>query len=200
MITVGLTGNIGSGKSTVARYLEKLGARIIDADQVARAVVTPGKPALTEIVEHFGSTVLNPDGTLNREKMAAIIFADPSARAKLNSITHPRIGAAIRQEIERRRQDTEVLVLEAPLLIEAGLQQGLDEIWVVKISEEEHLKRVRARDNLTTEEAMARLKAQLPQEEKLKYADRVIDNSGTPEQTKKQVERYWNALLEKADL
>jgi len=198
MIIIGLTGNIGSGKSTVARHLKKLGAKVIDADQVARAVVAPGEPALAEIVEQFGPAVLNPDGTLNRSKMGAIVFADPSARAKLNSITLPRIRSAIRREIERHRPDTRVLVLEAPLLIEAGLRQGVDEIWVVKINEAEQLKRVRERDNLTAEEAVMRLKAQLPQEEKLKYADRIIDNSGTPEETEKQVERHWKALLKKA--
>ncbi|RJQ30550.1 MAG: dephospho-CoA kinase [Peptococcaceae bacterium] len=195
---IGLTGNIGSGKSTVAHYLKKLGAKVIDADQVARAVVAPGQPALAEIVEHFGPAVLNPDGTLNRSKMGSIVFADPSARAKLNSITHPRIGSAIRREIERLRPDTQVLVLEAPLLIEAGLRQAVDEIWVVKINEAEQLKRVRERDDLTVEEAVARLNAQLPQEEKLKYADRIIDNSGAPEETEKQVKCYWKALLKKA--
>lgn len=201
MLVIGLTGNIGSGKSTVARRLESLGAKVIDADRVAREVVLPGAPALREIVDTFGPEVLKSDGTLDRKKLGAIVFADPAARAGLNGITHPRIKEAIRRRIAEysshasSRAGGGVLVIEAPLLIEVGLHREVDEVWVVKIDEEEQIRRLARRDNLTPEEARLRFAAQLPQAEKLKYARRVIDNSGDPAETIKQVDRHWSDFL-----
>lgn len=201
MLVIGLTGNIGSGKSTVARRLESLGAKVIDADQVAREVVQPGTPALKEIVESFGPDILNREGALDRKKMGAIVFSDQAARARLNTITHPRIKEAIRREIDQLGAHVEsctcsgVVVLEAPLLIEVGLHHDVDEIWVIKVNENEQIKRLMERDALTPDEALSRIAAQLPQEEKLKYARRVIDNSGDPEETKKQVDRHWASFL-----
>lgn len=201
MPVIGLTGNIGSGKSTVAQHMEKLGAKVIDADKVAREVVLPGSPALEDIVKSFGSDVLNLDGTLDRKKMGAIVFADPQARIRLNEITHPRIKEAIRKEIEKHKAGTashvrhKVLVIEAPLLIEVGLHHVVDEVWVVKINEHEQIQRLLERDNLTPAEARLRFAAQLPQKEKLKYARRVVDNSGNLSETKKQVYCHWNDFL-----
>lgn len=201
MLVIGLTGNIGSGKSTVSRRLESLGAKVIDADRVAREVVIPGTPALKEIVRSFGPDILNSDGTLDRKKMGDIVFNDPGARAKLNGITHPRIKEAIRLEIEKLNLHPDsctcdgVVVLEAPLLIEVGLHHQVDEIWVVKIDKKEQVERLIERDDLTAEEARRRIAAQLPQEEKLKLARRVIDNSGDPEQAIKQVDRHWADFL-----
>lgn len=201
MLVIGLTGNIGSGKSTVARRLESLGAKVIDADQVAREVVLPGTPALEEIVKSFGPGVLNSEGELDRKKMGNIVFADPQARARLNEITHPRIKEAIRREIEKNSVNADsctcggVVVMEAPLLIEVGLHHDVDEIWVVKVDEDEQIERLAERDGLTPAEARRRIAAQLPQEEKLKYARRVIDNSGDPVETKKQVDRHWTDFL-----
>ncbi len=200
MIVIGLTGNIGSGKSTVARRLEELGARIIDADKVARQVVVPGSPCLEEIALEFGRGILNARGELDRKKMADVVFADPQARTRLNNIIHPWITREIRQEVSRFKNNQDspgaagVLVLDAPLLIEAGLEQQVDEIWVVKVNLREQLLRLARRDGLEPREVLNRLDAQMPQEEKLKYARRVIDNSGKPEDTIKQVDQHWHDL------
>ena len=197
MIVIGLTGGIGSGKSTVSRKLKDLGATVIDADQVARDVVKPGTPASREIVQAFGSGILNDDGTLNRKKLGALVFQDPAARAVLNQITHPWIKEAIFGEVEkyRRQPDSnQIVVVEAPLLIEVGLHHGLDEIWVVQVDERVQLERLMNRDGITAAEARQRIASQLPQAEKLKYATRVIDNSGSEAETKKQVARHWASL------
>lgn len=194
MPVIGLTGNIGSGKSTVAKQLESHGAKVIDADQVARAVVQPGTPALEEIIESFGRGVLNNKGELDRKKMGDIVFADPQARARLNAITHPRIKEAIHRELETfaGKAGPEVLVLDAPLLIEVGLDHIVDEVWVVKVEEEAQIKRLAKRNGLNPAEVRRRIAAQLPQGKKLKYARRIIDNSGDPADTKKQVDRHWS--------
>lgn len=201
MIVIGLTGNIGSGKSTVSRKLKALGAVVIDADQVARDVVEPGTPALREIVRTFGESILNDDGTLDRKKLGAVVFANPDARARLNGITHPRIEEAIAREKEKYRNlhgaDNTVLVIEAPLLLEAGLDRDMDEIWVVGIDEEVQVKRLAERDNVLLDEARRRIASQLPQAEKLKAATRVIDNSGSRAETEKQVVRHWEELMSK---
>jgi dephospho-CoA kinase len=197
MIVIGLTGNIGSGKSTVSRKLKDLGATVIDADQVARDVVKPGTPALRKIVQTFGNGILNDDGTLNRKKLGALAFQDPAARAVLNKITHPWIKEAILGEVEKYRRQpasNQIVVVEAPLLIEVDLHHGLDEIWVVQVDERVQLERLMNRDGITAAEARQRIASQLPQAEKLKYATRVIDNSGSEDETKKQVARHWASL------
>ena len=197
MIVIGLTGGIGSGKSTVSRKLKDLGATVIDADQVARDVVKPGTPALRKIVQAFGSGILNDDGTLNRKKLGALAFQDPAARAVLNQITHPWIKEAILGEVEKYRRQpasNQIVVVEAPLLIEVDLHHGLDEIWVVQVDERVQLERLMNRDGITAFEASQRIASQLPQAEKLKYATRVIDNSGSEAETKKQVARHWASL------
>ncbi|KUK82252.1 MAG: Dephospho-CoA kinase [Pelotomaculum thermopropionicum] len=196
MPVIGLTGNIGSGKSTVARRLKKLGAKIIDADQVAREAVRAGTPALKEIVANFGAEVLNTDGNLDRKRLGAIVFTDPRARARLNQITHPRINETILREIKKHRLNQsprrkEVLVIDVPLLLETGLELEVDEVWVVKINEDKLVKRLAERDALMPDEILKRLEAQMPQEEKLKYARRVIDNNGELQETEKQVDRHW---------
>lgn len=198
MFTIGLTGNIGSGKSTVSRYLAGQGAVIIDADQVAREVVRPGTPALAEILAVFGSGVLNRAGSLDRKKLGAIVFSDPQAMARLNAITHPRIVAAVAGEKQKLANSAgaadRLLVIDAPLLIEVGLQQSVDEVWVVTVDEQQQIARLMARDGLSEEAARARIAAQMPQAEKLNYARRVIDNSGSPEETRKQVARHLAAI------
>lgn len=201
MIVIGLTGNIGSGKSTVARRLAGLGAKTIDADQVARKVVLPGSACLEEIVREFGRSILNDQGELDRKKMGDVVFADPEARTRLNNIIHPWITEEIRGEITRFKKRPEllgsagVLVVDAPLLIETGLQHNVDEVWVVKVDLKEQLQRLARRDGLAPEDVMNRLDAQLPQEEKLKYARRIIDNSGEPDATIKQTDRHWADLM-----
>lgn len=201
MIVIGLTGNIGSGKSTVTRRLKELGAYAIDADQVAREVVLPGSPALQEIAKHFGSEVLDGAGALDRKKMGSIVFGDPEAMEKLNNITHPTIKAEINRQIELCRKKNKngsgpgVLVVDAALLIEVGLEQSANEVWVVKIDLDKQVERLTARDGLTPEEALRRIAAQLPQDEKLKFAIRVIDNSGNKNETIKQVDRHWENMI-----
>lgn len=197
MPVIGLTGNIGSGKSSVARLLRELGAKVVDADQVAREVVLPGAPALAELTGVFGPGILDAAGSLDRKKMGAVVFDDPSARARLNQITHPRIKETIDRVIASFRPDpyasspAGVLVIEAPLLIEVGLDRQVDEIWVVKVDEDKQIERLVERDDLDVGDVVKRIDAQLPQAEKLKFANRVIDNSGDFTDTKKQVEKNW---------
>ncbi len=201
MPVIGLTGSIGSGKSTVARHLQKLGARVVDADQIAREVVEPGSEALREIARVFGPGFINSDGSLNRQKMAEAVFSDPGALARLNAITHPRITAVIKREIEKHRSKTHsqtgepALVIDAPLLIETGLHRYVDEVWVIKVEENSLLQRAAARDRTSLNEVRKRLGTQMPQEDKLKYATRVIDNSKSLSYTLEQVEKHWRDFL-----
>ncbi|SMB99112.1 dephospho-CoA kinase [Thermanaeromonas toyohensis ToBE] len=196
MIVIGLTGGIGAGKSTVARFLKELGAKVIDADVVARKVVEPGKPAWEEIRDIFGPQYLNPDGTINRRALGNLIFNDAQARAKLNAITHPQIKAEILKEIERYRGEEPkgVVVIEAPLLLEARMEDMVDEIWVVTAPEEVRLQRLMERDNLSQEEALKRIRAQLPEEIRVKYATRIINTRGNLEATRAAVRAAWEEL------
>lgn len=196
MIVIGLTGGIGAGKSTVGRFLKELGAKVIDADAVARKVVEPGKPAWEEIRAIFGPQYLNPDGTINRRALGNLIFNDTQAREKLNAITHPKIKAEILKEIEvyRKEEPTGIVVVEAPLLLEAGMEDMVDEIWVVTAPEEVRLQRLMERDNLSPEEALKRIRAQLPEETKVKYATRIIDTRGNLEATWAAVLAAWEEL------
>jgi len=192
---IGLTGGIASGKSAVSAMLKDLGAKVINADLVSRQVVEPGKPAWQQIVDEFQESILNKDGTINRKKLGEIVFSDPAKLDRLNKITHPYIIAEIEQQIAEHRASGEgVLVLEAPLLLELGLERMVDEVWVVAVKPEVQLKRLMERDKLSVKEAQLRIESQMPLEEKLKKADRVIDNSGTLQETWDQVERIWSSL------
>ncbi len=192
MAVVGLTGNIGSGKSTVARVLKELGALVIDTDRVARDVVAPGTPALQKIADTFGPQVLNPDGTLNRQQVAEIVFTDSQARERLNGIVHPEIRKVLLQAIADYRKSgaAPLLVIEAPLMIETGLHLLMDEVWLVTVAPATQLARVTARDG-SEEEARRRMNAQMPQEEKIPLARRIIDNSGDLDATRRQVLQAW---------
>jgi dephospho-CoA kinase len=195
MVVIGLTGGIASGKSTVSDMLSALGALIIDTDKLSREVMLPGKPAWQEIVDRFGKEILDADGQINRKCLGQIIFADSQARTELERITHPRIEAEAMAVINNaQRCGCERVVLDAPLLIEVGWQNKVDVVWVVFVDEQAQLNRLIQRDNISYEDAMARINAQLSLAEKLKYADVVIDNSDSKEQTRKQVIRAWNAL------
>ncbi len=193
MKVIGLTGDAGSGKSTVARILKDLGAAVIDADQVARTLTVPGSPVLNEIVGTFGEEVLNPDGTLDRPRLAARVFAAPEDRARLNQITHPPVLAILKREINRVRRGRGVLVVEIPLLLETGMQSLVDEIWVVTADRPVKLARLEAR-GVNPELAARILAAQMPQEEKIKHAHRIIDNNGSLTSTREQVIKYWTEL------
>jgi dephospho-CoA kinase len=193
MFIIGLTGGIATGKSTVVEMLRCKGALIIDADQLAREVVEPNQTAWREIVNWLGDLVLLPDQNLDRAKIAELVFGDPEKLKILNAIIHPRVGTRILEltrEIEKANPNA-VIVYDIPLLIEAGMQEMVDLILLVYAPRELQLKRLIERDNLTPVEAELRLVAQLPIDEKKRFAHRIIDNSGSLAETEKQVERFW---------
>jgi dephospho-CoA kinase len=192
MRVLGLTGGIGSGKSVVAQMFARLGAAVIDADQLAREVVEPGQPALAEIATTFGPDVLLPDGHLDRPKLAAIIFADPAARAKLDAITHPRIQVRMDEEIKARRAGPGILIVDIPLLYENDRTHSVERVIVVWVDPQTQLRRIRQRDGLSADAARQRIAAQMPLEAKRARADHVIDNSGNREDTRRQVEAIYH--------
>ena len=188
MRVLGLTGGIGSGKTMVGAMFTELGAELIDADQMAREVVEPGQPALDEIVTSFGRDILLPDGRLDRRTLAGIVFADASARARLNAITHPRIRERMDAAIAARRDRAGVLIVDIPLLFE-NLRTGVvEKVIVVWVDPQTQMRRLIERGGLTEEEAHQRIAAQMPLDEKRRLADYVIDNRGTPAETRRQVE------------
>lgn len=192
---IGLTGGIASGKSTVAAMFAALGAPVIDADQVARDVVEPGQPALAEIVAAFGAEMVDAGGRLDRKRLGAVVFGDPERRRALNAIVHPRIGAETTRRIaEARARGVEELIYEAALLVENGIHRGLDGLVVVAVPTEVQLARLMARDGLDERDARRRLDAQAPLAEKVAAADWVIDNAGTREGTRAQVDAVWRAI------
>lgn len=191
---VGLTGGIATGKSTVSAQLRSLGAHIIDADAAARTVLAKGSEGLAAVAEAFGPDIVQADGTLDRKKLAGIIFADAAARRRLDAITHPRIYKHMQTELEAKMKDPDaaVIVLDIPLLFETGLFLDIiDESVVVYADRDTQLARLMARDKLTRVEAEKRIAAQMPIEEKVKLADRIIDNSGSVGATAKQVAKLW---------
>jgi dephospho-CoA kinase len=188
---LGLTGGIGSGKSMVALMFAQLGADVIDADQLARDVVEPGQPALEEITATFGRDLLMADGRLNRGKLAGIIFADPGARAKLNAITHPRIRERMEAEVLARGSGPGVLILEIPLLYETDRAGNVERVIVVWVDSVTQLRRLTERDGLSEDEARQRVAAQMPLDVKRTRADDVIDNSGSRDDTRRQVEAIY---------
>jgi dephospho-CoA kinase len=191
MRILGLTGGIGSGKSMVAQMFARLGAAVVDADQLAREVVEPGQPALQEIAATFGPEVLLPDGRLDRARLAGIIFADPAERAKLDAITHPRIRARMNEEIEARRSGPGVLVVDIPLLYENDRVDTVEKVIVVWLDPPTQLRRLRQRGGLSAEAARQRISAQMPLDAKRARADHVIDNSGELDDTRRQVEAIY---------
>ncbi|MDN5361339.1 MAG: dephospho-CoA kinase [Moorella sp. (in: firmicutes)] len=196
MFIIGLTGGIACGKSTVAGILKELGAVIIDTDQVAREVVAPGRPAYREIVAAFGPLILQPDGQLDRPALARIIFNDPTARELLNAITHPQIRDRVQELLaELRRTDPEaVVVIEAPLLFEAGMEKMVDAVWAVTAPAPVRLKRLMARDNLSPPEAESRLRAQGEEGARLRRATRLIPTGGDLAATRTAVQTAWQEL------
>ncbi|HMK73858.1 MAG TPA: dephospho-CoA kinase [Myxococcaceae bacterium] len=194
MRLVGLTGGIGSGKSTVTQMFRALGAEVIDADELAREVVRPGQPALAEIARRFPGAV-DPGGRLDRAALGARIFADPEERAALNAIVHPRIQAEVRRRTEAlARAGTEVVLYDAALLIENGLERSLDGVIVVWVPPETQRQRLMARDGLDRAGAEERIRAQMPLDEKRALATWVVDNTGGRDETLRQVEAIWRTL------
>ena len=190
---IGLTGGIASGKSTVARKLEQLGAVTIDADVLARDVVALGTEGLKAVVARFGDSVLAADGSLDRRALARVIFADPQARADLNAIIHPLVRERA-AELEAAAPAGAVVVHVIPLLVETGQQDRFDAVVVVDTTVEEQLRRLTRRDGLTQTEAEQRVAAQASREERLGAATHVIDSSGPVRETMRQVDELWQNL------
>ena len=191
MKVLGLTGGIGSGKSMVASMFAQLGADVIDADRLARDVVEPGQPALQEIASAFGRDILLPDGRLDRGKLGRMIFADPVARGTLNAITHPRIRERMDAEMAARQSGPGVLIVDIPLLYENERTDRVETVIVVWVDTETQLRRLVERNGLSEHEARQRIAAQMPLDEKRARADVVIDNSSSPENTRRQVDAIY---------
>jgi dephospho-CoA kinase len=190
VLVVGLTGGIGSGKSTVARLLAAKGAVVIDADALAREVVEPGTETFRRVVERFGPGVVAPDGTLDRPALARIVFADPEARRDLERITHPAIGALMAQRMAEQAATDNVVVLDVPLLVESG-RSDVAGVIVVDCPEEVALERLVAQRGMDPDDARRRMAAQVGRAERLARADFVIDNAGSLAALEEQVERAW---------
>ncbi|HEV7188036.1 MAG TPA: dephospho-CoA kinase [Blastococcus sp.] len=189
MLRIGLTGGIGSGKSTVSRLLAGHGAVIVDADVIAREVVEPGTPGLAAVVEAFGPGVLASDGSLDRPALAAVVFGNPDARRRLDGIVHPLVRARA-AEVAAVAPPDAVVVHDVPLLVETGQAAGYDLVLVVEADPETRVARLVQR-GLTAEDARARMAAQATDEQRRAVADVVLDNSGTQQQLAAQVDRFW---------
>lgn len=188
MKVIGLTGGIATGKSTVASYLREMGFLVIDADQIARELTAPGQPLLQELAAVFGPEILLPDGSLDRKKLGQMVFRDRELLRKLNALTHPPIIRTVQEKVAAaRREGRGTVFLDVPLLFETGMDAMVDEVWVVAVDEEAQLARLMQREGLEREEARRRIAAQMPLQEKIRRAHAVIDNSGTPAETRRQV-------------
>jgi dephospho-CoA kinase len=192
MVRIGLTGGIGSGKSAVSRLLAEHGAVVIDADLIAREVVEPGTPGLKAVVEEFGPEVLRPDGTLDRERLGAIVFADEAARLRLNAIVHPLVGARSEEIVAAAPPDA-VLVHDVPLLVENNLAGNFDLVLVVEAPERIRVERLVEHRGMTADAAGARIAAQASDDERRAVADVVIRNDGTLDDLRTQVDAFWAA-------
>ena len=189
VLRIGLTGGIGSGKSTVSRLLEQRGAVIVDADAIAREVVASGTPGLAAVVEAFGDGVVASDGSLDRPALAAVVFADPEARKRLDAIVHPLVRARATEVAAAAPADA-VVVNDVPLLVETGPAGSYDLVLVVEADPATRVARLVQR-GLTAEDARARMAAQATDEQRRAVADVVLDNSGTLEELEAQVDRFW---------
>lgn len=184
---VGLTGGIASGKSAVAEILKSENIPVVDADEVSRAVMRPGSPLFQQIVQAFGHDVLNPEGDLDRAALGEKVFSNPQALERLNGLTHPVIWAEMQRQVSQLEENHPLVVVMVPLLLENGRQQWVDEVWVVSLPREVQKARLMARNQLTEAQAEARISAQMPLADKLKLADRVIDNSGDLSQLRRSL-------------
>lgn len=195
---IGLTGGISSGKSTVSNMLKQLEIPIIDADVIAREVVNPGEEAYDQIVAHFGDAILNEDKTIARKKLGAIIFNDEEERKKLNSIVHPAIRLRMKQKKEQYLEEGfQHVVLDIPLLFESQLTYLVDKTLLVYVDEDVQMDRLVLRDRTTIEDARSRIKSQMPLKDKVTLADEVINNNGTLEDTRDQLNKVlkkWNIV------
>ena len=198
-LIVGLTGGIVGGKSTVALMFKDLGAKIVDADKLGHSVILPHRPAWEKITRLYGKDILRNDLTIDRKQLSKIVFTNQTLLKKLNEITHPEIIKLIKKEINLAKNKTysqeKVLIIDAALIYEAKIDRLMDKIIVVYIDEDEQVKRLIRRNNLSKEEALHRIKSQMSTKEKVKMADYIIDNSSSLDKTKKQVEKIWKNLV-----
>jgi len=195
MKVIGLTGGIGSGKSTVSQFLAKLGAVIIDADKIGHVFLGTDAEVYCEVIADFGNQVVTPEGNIDREKLGKIVFADSEARARLNQIMHPKIYDLVTAQLDKyRQQGVTVVALEAPLLLEAGWTSLVDEVWVTVASKATVLKRLKERGGLSEQESLARIRSQLPSEERIRHADVIIDTDCDLDELKEKVKELWRRL------
>lgn len=195
VMLIGLTGGIGAGKSTVAQLFEERGVPIVDADAIARDVVKPGQPALAELVEYFGDTILGADGELNRGKLAEVAFADAESHEALNAIMHPAISAETSKRIDALRGDHPVIVHDVPLLVEAGLAGNYDLTVLVDTPAEVRLQRLTELRGMDPEDAKKRIAAQATDEQRRAVCDVALDNSGDIEHLRAQFEQMWERFI-----
>lgn len=198
MLLVGLTGGIGSGKSTVARLLERRGAIVIDADHLAREAVARGTAGFDRVVDTFGPDVLRPDGDLDRVRLAAIIFADPERRAALEAIVHPEVARRFGDRVEELRDSGRVVVYVSPLLVELGLAPAFDVVVIVTASPHLRVSRVASDRDLSPEDVRARMAAQATDEQRMEVADVLVDNDGSLAELEPQIDRLWSDLEARA--
>lgn len=193
---IGLTGGIASGKSSVSKILESLGAKIIDADKIARSLVVKDMPVWAKFKDCFGDGFLLPDGEIDRKKLGEAVFADEVLRKKLDDLMFPCILSELTKRIEsiRRKSDTDVVVIDAAVLIEAGWNELADEVWLVRVEPDVQRERLMKRDNLTGLQAQQRIDSQMSQEEKIAIACKVIDNSSAFSKTEEQVKKLWKEI------
>ena len=195
MKVIGLTGGIGSGKSTVSQFLAELGAVIVDADKVGHEAFKPDTEAWREVVAAFGKQILTANGDIDRKKLGELVFGNPESLSRLNQIMHPRIYELVKAQLgEYRGERVEVVVLEAPLLVEAGWTLLVDEVWVTIAAESTVLGRIKGRTGLSEQESLARIRSQLSSEERGKHADVVINTDCTLGELKARVGELWRGL------
>jgi dephospho-CoA kinase len=197
VLKIGLTGGIGSGKSEVSRRLSARGAVVIDADRIAREVVEPGTVGLARVSAAFGDEVLHPDGSLNREKLGSIVFADPDRLAALNAIVHPLVGERV-AELQGRAADDAIVVYDVPLLAENNLAPMYDAVIVVDAADDVRIRRLAAHRGMAESDARARIAAQAGREDRLAVADIVIANEGSMEELEARVNEVWDELVRRA--
>ena len=201
MLIIGITGNFGTGKTTVSQMLAELGAVTISADELGHEFLQSGTQTHTEILAAFGKSILKPDGDIDRSKLGKLVFADAAALKKLNRIMHPRIYQVVRQKIaeEYQKSGVQVVVIEAALLIEAGWLPLLDQLWVTVAPEATIVKRLKSSRGLSEEQILTRLRTQMPQEEKVKRADVVIDTDCSMDELRSKVTELWHSLPAETD-
>lgn len=193
MLSLGLTGGIGSGKSTVSAILEELGASVVDADRIVRALQEPGAPVFEAMVEEFGPGIVASDGSLDRQAVADLVFGDDDALAKLNAIVHPAVGAAIAERLGELAETDDVVILDIPLLVESG-RDDMAAVIVVDVDPDLAVERLVEHRGFSESDARSRMARQVNREDRLAKADVVLDNSGTPAELRAQVEALWERI------